>query len=44
MYKPEGGNHKSLTPNQSADDRKDQQDDKETQMADEEEELGGDGE
>ena len=45
MCEPKGGNHKSLTPDQSADDdRKDQQDDKEAQMADEEEELGGDRE
>ena len=45
MCEPEGGNHKSLTPDQSADDnKKDQQDDKEAEMADEEEEFGGDGE
>ena len=44
MCEPEGGNHKSLTPDRSADDNKnDQQDDKEAEMADEEE-FGGDGE
>lgn len=45
MCKSEGGNHKSLTPDPSADDdKKDQRDDKEAEMADEEEELGGDRE
>ena len=44
MCEPEGGNLKSLTHGQSADDKKDQQDDKEAEIADEEEEFGGDGE
>ena len=45
MYEPESGNHKSLTPDQSANDNKnDQQDDKEAEIADKEEEFSGDRE
>ena len=41
----EGGNHKSLTPDPSADDdARGQQDDKEAEMADKEEGFGGDSE
>ena len=45
ICEPKGGNYKSLTPNQSADDnKKDQQDNKEVEIADKEEEFGGDRE
>ena len=41
----QGGNHKSLTPDPSADDdTRGQQDDKEVETADEAEEFGGDSE
>ena len=44
MCKSEGGNHKSLTPDPSADDDEKYQQADEAEMADEEEEFGGDRE
>ena len=42
MCESEGGNHKSLTPDLSADDDKRDQQDNEAEMADEEERFSGD--